>query len=84
MRGGRFPAEKEGGFPMLMNKIKAAGAVVTTLALSTAAHAQSSEYAGLTSAVNFDDAKTAMLTIGGVVALVLVVRRGIKFVHRMI
>lgn len=42
------------------------------------------DYSGLTGAVDFDSAITALVAIAGVVALILVARKGVRFVLGMI
>lgn len=55
------------------------------LGLSTPALAQNAaDYSSLTSSVNWDSAITALLAVAAIVAGVLVVRKGIKFVLGMI
>lgn len=54
--------------------------LVTGLSLGFASPALAANYSGLTSAVDFTDAIAAIMAVAALVAAVLVVRKGIRFV----
>lgn len=70
----------------MKNRITTAAlAVVGSALVATPAFAQNAaDYSTLTSAVNWDAAITALLAVAAIVAGVLVVRKGIRFVLGMI
>lgn len=64
-----------------MKKLLFAAGVATASFLPTAALAQNSvDYSPITGAVDFSAAITALMAVAAVVALVLIARKGIRFV----
>lgn len=82
MRAGRSPGILEGA---VMNKLLniVSAAILASLAFAVPASAQS-QYDGLTAAVDWSDAITALVAVAALVAGMLVVRKGVKFVLGMI
>ena len=65
---------------MLKRLVSLASVMTATALVASPALAQSAvNYSGITSAVDFDDVILAMVAVGGIVAFVLVARKGIRF-----
>lgn len=65
-----------------MRKFVAVLAPLAAVGFAVPAHAQN--YSELTSSVDWSTAITALMAVGGAVALILVARKGIRFVLGMI
>lgn len=76
MRGGRSPANLEGGNPMLKPRF----ALIAAPALALAASPAAANISGLTSAVDFSAVRTALVAVAALLIAVLVLRKGIRFV----
>ena len=75
----RCGALQEEGKTMFARRLVLAAGIATAAALPAAAEAQTN-YSTLTSAVDFSGAITAILAVAALVAAVLVIRKGIRFV----